>query len=468
MEQETTVGTGKWWNVFGRIKGDKVVWMVVLLLIMISMIAISGSTSLLALDSNTTRIDLLTKHLWVCAGGLVLIFIIYLIPSIKLFETLSKTGFIISLFLLAMLLSHFNFSVGSFTFKAEQLNDAWRTIRIWKIQIHVFEIVKVAMVMYLAWACKAYKEDSFKLSKKLAALNIYVGKEHDRRLFGFMEEKWAELIFYILIPCVVITGMILPGSNSSALFIGGIMVMTVLIGGVDFKYIALLALLGVALLGGAYGIYKLSDGKLFSRIATGLSRTFEHPTIDELFEAKSTYGKTSKEYKKILQKMQQPYAAKIAVHEGGIPKGFGGSTQKYVVPVMYGDFMYSFILEETGLFGGIAIIVLYLSLLSRGSIIVKNCRDTFAQTAVGGLVLLIVGQAFMHIFINLDTGLLTGQTLPLISHGSSSFLCFSIAFGIILSISKMAWKETSEQEREADIEHGRPVEETISADTGDF
>lgn len=465
MEQETAAGSGKRWNMFSGIKGDKVVWMVVLLLIMISMIAISGSTSLLALDNNTTRISLLTKHLWVCAGGLGLIFVIYLIPSIRPFEVLSKYGFLLSIILLALLLSHFSF--GKF-FKAEYLNGAWRTIRIWKLQIHVFEIVKVAMVMYLAWACKAYREDSFRLSKKLAALNIYVGKEHDRRLFGFMEKKWAQLVFYILIPIAAVTGMILPGSNSSAMFIGGIMVMTVLIGGVDFKYIALLAVVGVAMLGSAYGIYKVSDGKVFSRIGTGLSRIGERPTMDQLFEAKATYGRTSDQYQRIMKKVQQPYAAKIAVHEGGLPKGFGGSTQKYVVPVMYGDFMYSFILEETGLLGGLAIIILYLSLMARGSIIVKNCRDTFAQTAVGGLVLLIVGQAFMHIFINLDMGPLTGQTLPLISHGSSSFLCFSIAFGIILSISKMAWKETSEQEREADIEHGRPVEDVISTDTGDF
>ena len=44
MEQETTASSGKRWNMVERIKGDKVVWMVVLLLIMISMIAISGST----------------------------------------------------------------------------------------------------------------------------------------------------------------------------------------------------------------------------------------------------------------------------------------------------------------------------------------------------------------------------------------------------------------------------------------
>ena len=53
MEQETTAGSGKRWNMVERIKGDKVVWMVVLLLIMISMITISGSTSLLAIDNNT-------------------------------------------------------------------------------------------------------------------------------------------------------------------------------------------------------------------------------------------------------------------------------------------------------------------------------------------------------------------------------------------------------------------------------
>ena len=366
---------------------------------------------------------------------------------------------------MAALDSHFKFGD---SFKTELLNGAYRTIRIWKIQVHVFEVVKVAMVMYLAWACKSYKEDSFRLSKKLAALNIYVGKERDRKLFAFMDNRFAEMVFYILIPIGVVTGLVLPGSNSSAVFILAIMVLTVLVGGVDFKYIMMLAAVGICVLAGGYGIYRLSDGKYCKRIGTALSRA-DKVTVDSLFIAKEKYGKNSKEYKATLIKLQQPYAAKIAINEGGLlNKGFGGSTQKYVVPVMYGDFMYSFILEETGLLGGLAIIILYMSLMARGSIIVKNCRDTFAQTAVGGLVLLIVGQAFMHIFINLDVGLLTGQTLPLISHGSSAFLCFSIAFGIILSISKMAWKETSEQEREADIEHGRPVEETISADTGDF
>ena len=88
----------------------------------------------------------------------------------------------------------------------------------------------------------------------------------------------------------------------------------------------------------------------------------------------------------------------------------------------------------------------------------QNCPDIFARTSVAGLIILITSQAFMHMAINLNLGPLTGQTLPLISHGASAFLCFCIAFGIILSMSKMSWEATSQEERQADIERGRTNE----------
>ena len=44
----------------------------------------------------------------------------------------------------------------------------------------------------------------------------------------------------------------------------------------------------------------------------------------------------------------------------------------------------------------------------------------------------------MHMLVNVNVGPMTGQTLPLISHGASAFLVFCIAFGIILSISRLA------------------------------
>ena len=89
--------------------------------------------------------------------------------------------------------------------------------------------------------------------------------------------------------------------------------------------------------------------------------------------------------------------------------------------------------------------ILYLSILARGCMIVRLCDTCFAKIAVAGLCLLITGQAFMHIMVNVNIGPLTGQTLPLISHGSSSFLCFSVDFGVLLSISRLARKKLDAQ-----------------------
>ena len=108
--------------------------------------------------------------------------------------------------------------------------------------------------------------------------------------------------------------------------------------------------------------------------------------------------------------------------------------------------MYSFLIEEYGLFGGILVLILYISLLARSSIIARMCGDEFAKFAIGGLAVLITGQAFMHILVNVDIGPMTGQTLPLISHGASAFLVFCIAFGIILSISRLAKKKIQNAE----------------------
>ena len=103
--------------------------------------------------------------------------------------------------------------------------------------------------------------------------------------------------------------------------------------------------------------------------------------------------------------------------------------------------MFSFLVEEYGLFGGIFIILLYISLIARSSMIARLCGNEFAKIAIGGLAFLITGQAFMHMLVNVGLIPMTGQTLPLISDGASAFLSSCLAFGIILSISRMAKKK---------------------------
>ena len=267
--------------------------------------------------------------------------------------------------------------------------------------------------------------------------------------FRFLSTPFAKRMIYMYAPILIISVMVLMGSGSSAIFIGGILVAVLIIGGAPIKEIGIAAGAGLAILIFIVGIYNATDGKTFSsfeRIATITTRLGADYDVERL----KTTRRGSVEFFDELDKIKQPYSAKIAIHEGGIiGKGIGGSTQKYVVSNIYGDYMFSFIVEEYGLIGGIIIILLYVSLLARGSLIASKCSNEFAKIAVGGLSILITAQAFMHMMVNVDMGPMTGQTLPLISHGSFAFLVFCIAFGVILAISRIARKEIKAAEETA-------------------
>lgn len=411
------------WNIFENTEGDKVVWIIVLILIMFSVLCIFSSTSRL-LGPGQSRLDLVWDHLKIVLLGIALILVCYIIPSLKFFRKASSLGFIFSAGLLALLISGIDLGF----VRSIEINGARRIIQVGPLQLHVNEVVKVAMVLYLAWAIDAFKKKELKL---------------------FSDNELHQKIFYIYAPFLVTTLMLLPGSNSAALFTGGIMFLVILLGGGSGRDMFFLMLAGVAALALCIGIYKISDGKMMGRIGTGISRVFDK----EDYEAQVMNSKPgSIEYYQALDEIRQPYSAKIAVHQGGfLGKGPGQSTQRYVVPDISEDYMYSFIIEEYGMLGGIVIIILYLSLLARSAIIVRNCgKDMYAKLAVAGLTLLISGQAFLHICVNVDIGPMTGQTLPLVSHGASAFLCFCIAFGVILSISKIASKRIEREQKNAD------------------
>ena len=226
------------------------------------------------------------------------------------------------------------------------------------------------------------------------------------------------------------------------------MFITILIGGGNLRDLAILVAAGVLIIGMVLGIFAISKGKAFGRIGTGISRIFESTDWEQKVKD-SRMG--SVDYYEALDQIRQPYSAKIAIHEGGlIGKGPGASTQRYVVPDISEDYMFSFIIEEYGLLGGLIVLMLYISLLARGSLIVRNCgSELFPKLAVAGLTMLIVMQAFLHMFVNVDIGPMTGQTLPLVSHGSSAFLCFCVAFGIILSVSRYASRKIRKEQMQS-------------------
>ncbi|MDO4999677.1 MAG: FtsW/RodA/SpoVE family cell cycle protein [Bacteroidales bacterium] len=416
--------TSAFWTFADHFEGDKVVWIIVLLLILFSIVCMFSSSSRLLRD-GMTRLDLVRNQFFVVLAGLAVIIVCYNIKNIAFFRWCSQWGFLVSLAMLALLDAHVNLPL----LKALNINNAYRILSIAGFQVHVFEVVKVAMVLYLAWAMDALKQG---------------------RLKGPSKPIWKKIL-YLYAPFLIIFVMIIPGSNSSALIIGLLMFVMILLGGGNFKDMAILGAAGVtviALIVGIYNLTKNSEHPMFSRIGTGVARIFEE---DHWEQQAIDSPKGSIAWQEAIDAIRQPYSAKIAVKQGGLlGKGPGQSTQRYVVPDMSEDYMYSFIIEEYGLVGGIFVIFLYVSLLARGSIIARNCgSDHYAKLTVAGLCLLITGQAFLHMFVNADIGPMTGQTLPLISHGNSAFLCFSIAFGIILSFSRIASRRIDRETRDA-------------------
>lgn len=438
--QPETSGKGLW-KLIDRMEGDKVIWIIVLLLMLISVLAIFSSTPLL---SDESRIEIMKNHGIVAIIGLGVIIGLYNIRKIGIFRFFSQMGFFFTFMLLIILDLHMNLGF----IKAQHINGAWRTLSLLGFQIHVFEVAKVAMVMYLAWALHAYRQDmnAMKAGEESPTFGLANWLATSKHL-GFLKKPFWKRCFYIYGPALLTCALIAPGSNSSAIFMALVMLGVMFIGGAPLRELGLAVLLMLVMATGLYGIHKASDGKFMPRIETFVNRLNSNYDTSVLEGLKPG----TREFYDALDDIRQPYGAKLAIHEGGLfGKGSGNSTQKYSVTHIYSDYMYSFLLEEYGLFGGILIIILYISLIARSTMISRLCGNEFARIAVGGLAFLITGQAFMHMFVN--TGRLsTGQTLPLLSDGASAFLVSCVAFGTILSISRMAKKKTQSLEESTDL-----------------
>ena len=93
------------WNFFDNLEGDKVVWMIALMLMLISIVAIFSSTSQLAISQNTSRMAIVTEQIKISLLGLVFIIICYNIRSIGFFRVFSQLGYLVSIFFLMILKS---------------------------------------------------------------------------------------------------------------------------------------------------------------------------------------------------------------------------------------------------------------------------------------------------------------------------------------------------------------------------
>ena len=326
MAEEKAKGSfiGHLTSFMDRFSGDKVILLIALFLMLISVISVFSSTPRLANDTGSDRVTIMVDQLKVVALGFVIIFGFYYFGKVEWYKKLSQFGFMLSFGILAILVLNLNLGF----VRAGEINGARRILIVAGKQIHVYEFVKLFMVMYLGWALDTFKNGEFKWFPLLA--------RHSSRL-SFLEKDIWQKIIYIYLPILLTTLMVMMGSNSSALFMGIIMVLMVLVGGIDARdigYVVAVGIAGVAILFGAYKAGLLEG----SRFGTAIGRITQDDdaTMKQLLGSK----RESLEWRQARGKLDQPVGALLAIKEGGLlGKGIGNSTQKYQVPVIFGDYM---------------------------------------------------------------------------------------------------------------------------------
>ncbi len=360
-----------------KTKGDRWIWLIIILLSMISILTVYSATGTYAYKTGkTVEKILLTKHLIFVVMGIGMIYIAHLLDY-KYYAGISKVLMIITIPLL--------FYTAVF---GANINDAsrWVKIPVIGLTFQTSDLAKIALITFLA-RMLTRKQENIKDVKK-----------------AFIPIMGSVCIVFVLIAWA---------NLSTALMLFGVSILLLIIGRISIKQIGMVCAGGAVLL--------LFIVFLGPRAATYKSRvnSFLHP---ELQNSDKTY---------------QADQSKIALATGGVfGKGPGNSTQRNFLPHPYSDFIFAIIVEEYGLIGAIMVILLYLVLLYRCVRIVTQSPKAFGALLAAGLSFSLTIQAFANMAVAVGLGPVTGVPLPLVSMGGTSMIFTSIAFGIILSVSR--------------------------------
>ncbi len=133
----------------------------------------------------------------------------------------------------------------------------------------------------------------------------------------------------------------------------------------------------------------------------------------------------------------------LAIGSGGLTgKGLGNSIQKlYYLPEKHTDFIFSVYSEETGLIGGLFMLLLILLLARSGFKIAINVYEPFIKLLSVGITVMICGQALINMGVVTCLFPTTGITLPFISYGGTSMIISLFSMGLLLNASRYTMKK---------------------------
>jgi len=357
---------------YKNLKGDSIIWGVVIVLSLFSIVVVYSATGTLAYKMKGGDTEYyLVKHAALVFLSLFSMWIIHKIDY-RYYSRVSRLLLWISVPLLL-----FTWQFGA------NINEAsrWLTIPVVNQQFQPSDLAKLALLITLASMLGKRQKDIHDFQKAIIPMLVWIG---------------------------LICGLIAMTNISTAVLLFLTCMLLLFLGRVPVKYLAMLMIIG-----GIAGSAALFFGQ---RGETAISR------VENFFEDDISF------------QAQQAYVA-IATG-GLFGKGPGQSDQRNYLPHPYSDFVYAIILEEYGLIGGVLVLFLYLTLLYRGMKAAFSSDKPYGGLLSAGLSFALVVQAMVNMGVAVGLGPITGLPLPLLSMGGTSQLFTGIALGMIISVSR--------------------------------
>lgn len=367
-------------NLFKYIKGDKVIWTVVLLLSLLSILVVYSSVVALAYRyKNGDTASYLIKHIFIMGSG---IFLMYLVHKVKYsyFSRISQIAVILAAPLLLYTL-----------LKGVSAGDAsrWLAIPGTSLTFQTSDFAKLALITYVA-RMLSIKQDVIKDFKQ-----------------GFLP---------IIIPVITICALIFPANFSTAALLFLTCLVLMFVGRMNARHLWML----------------IGSGVVF--IAFLILIIWNFP--DAIPRGTTWKARIENFSKGDSESNFQAEQAKIAIARGIVPQGPGNSISRNFLPQASSDFIFAILIEEWGIITAILLVFLYIVLLFRGVRIANRSERTFGSLLAIGLTFSLVFQAMINMAVAVNLFPVTGQPLPLISMGGTSIWFTSISLGMILSVSR--------------------------------
>ena len=413
-------------NVINKIlKGDKVIWIVALILGIISVIVVYSATSVLVVskyEGNTGR--MMMKHV-----GMLLFGFLMMIGASRInYKRYAKIALLLMIPCLALLLYTLVFG--------RNINDASRSINLGGFSFQPSEMAKIILITYLA-----------------------------RQLVMMGDTKYniKDFLIKLALPILATASLIFSENLSTAMILVFVCMVLLFIGRVKMLHMA--ALVGLCVIG--MGFYLI-----FDVVKTNIDNKHRRQKAEETMVISAKTGEFKEKQNRIQtwsnrlksmgedkgeidrfddKHMQRTYAD-IAVASGSVfGKGPGKSEQRNFLPHPYSDFIYAIIIEEYGIVGGIVVLLLYIILFTRVIRIVSKRPLTFGSLMAFGLGFLIMIQAMVNMGVSIGLLPVTGQPLPFVSMGGTSLMATGIILGMILSVT-CSMEEEQEMSKEQEIQ----------------